>query len=92
MIPDWFSRATGIDIIRLIFDETVMLRFIHKGDPAKPILFYIHGWPDTADVWDKQLKFFEDRYCCLAPVLSNFGEDKDASIDFYGLAQLPAAN
>lgn len=39
-----------------------------SGGPALgPIMYFIHGYPDTPRSWDQQLEFFADRYQVAAP-------------------------
>lgn len=62
-----------------------MLNCLRTGDPVNPILLFIHGWPDTAQIWDKQLQYFEKDYFCVAPNLTNFGEKEDVQLNFHDL-------
>jgi len=63
------------------------------GDDTKPILFFIHGWPDCADVWQKIVPTLSERYLCATvslPLykasdypegLSDWGYDFDQVVD-----------
>lgn len=49
------------------------------GDPDLPMLFFIHGWPDNASLWRKQLAALSGQFYCVAVTLPNFGADHDQS-------------
>jgi pimeloyl-ACP methyl ester carboxylesterase len=42
------------------------------GDPDRPALVFLHGFPEAAFVWDELLAHFADRYHCVAPNLRGF--------------------
>lgn len=57
---------------RLLTTECASLRqlktaWVTAGPSLGPILYFIHGYPDTPQSWDHQLKFFSDRYQVVAP-------------------------
>lgn len=71
-------RELGIDI------------FLKDRGEGLPTLF-LHGNPDSADVWDGMIERLQDSYRCLAPDLPGFGRsghagDLDCSLD--GFARL----
>jgi len=39
----------------------------------KPIILFIHGWPDDYRVFEKQIKLLQENYYCLAVTLPDFG-------------------
>ena len=47
------------------------------GDPARPVLLFLHGFPEGAFIWDAQLAHFSQPehggYYCVAPYLRGFG-------------------
>jgi pimeloyl-ACP methyl ester carboxylesterase len=45
-----------------------------KGD-GEPLLF-LHGVPDTSEVWDDAIATFSDKYRCIAPNLPGFGRTR----------------
>jgi pimeloyl-ACP methyl ester carboxylesterase len=40
---------------------------------AGPAVLFLHGAPDSAELWDGVIKRLEDRYQCFAPDLPGFG-------------------
>ena len=44
------------------------------GTVGKPILFFIHGWPDSADLWKEELTHFRGHFHCIAVNLPGFAE------------------
>lgn len=47
------------------------------GDPAQPMLFFVHGWPDNATLWRKQMAALSGQFYCVAVNLPNFAGRKD---------------
>ncbi|MCA9190560.1 MAG: alpha/beta hydrolase [Planctomycetales bacterium] len=62
--------------------KTLLLSCIEKGDPNNPILFFIHGWPDSAQIWEAQLDYFSSRYRCIAVMLPGFDERCNSQLSF----------
>lgn len=42
------------------------------GDPSKPLVIFIHGWPDNAAIWVNQFMFLSRNYHCVAVQLPNY--------------------
>lgn len=63
------------------------------GNPAAPMLFFIHGWPDNASLWRKQFAALAEDFHCVAVNLPNFAEraEKSGGYDFPQLVQGLAA-
>jgi len=48
-----------------------------------PILLFVHGFPDTPQVWRSVIDLLKDRYRCIAPTLPGFGlDDGNPSPDY----------
>lgn len=49
-----------------------------SGDPGRPVLLFLHGFPEGAFIWDAQLEHFSrpehGGYHCVAPYLRGFGD------------------
>jgi len=45
------------------------------GAPDGPTLVFIHGWPDSANVWRKQVEALGQSFRCVLVTLPNFGEE-----------------
>lgn len=67
---------------RVIANHSRALPTLELGDPAKPPMFFIHGWPDTAGMWANQFEKFCDgpdaEYFCVAATWFNFHADVPA--------------
>src|SRR5690606_37754666 len=63
------------------------------GNPASPVLFFTHGWPDNASLWRKQLAELSGEFYCVAVNLPNFGavQRKAGGYDFPELVEGLAA-
>jgi len=46
--------------------------YVNKKGSGEPILF-LHGVPDTSEVWDGALENLSNNYLCIAPDLPGFG-------------------
>ncbi len=48
-----------------------------SGEPGRPVLMFLHGFPEGAFIWDAQLQHFSQPdnggYYCVAPFLRGFG-------------------
>jgi len=58
---------------------TTPLPILEIGDPSKPGMFFIHGWPDNAAEWAAQLAHFcappHGKYHCISVSWTNFDPD-----------------
>eukprot|EP00435_Cladocopium_sp_Y103_P051426 s216_g16.t1 len=39
----------------------------------RPVLFFVHGWPDDASVWRAQVEYFGGKYRCKCVTMPHFG-------------------
>ncbi len=53
--------------------------FTDTGSPSAPILFFIHGWPDSSDLWKSQVAHFSKTYRCIAVTLPCFGKEHEGN-------------
>jgi pimeloyl-ACP methyl ester carboxylesterase len=55
-----------------------------EGNPDGPTLVFIHGWPDNASLWRKQVEALGSEFRCVLVTLPNFGEQsvKAGGFDF----------
>lgn len=67
--------------------------YVVEGNPDGPTLVFIHGWPDNASLWRKQVAALGDSYRCVLLTLPNFGEKsvKAGGFDFPELVARCAA-
>lgn len=60
-------------------DMSTPLPTLSLGDPAKPALFFVHGWPDSAAEWAAQFGGLcfgpAAKYRCVAATWQNFHPD-----------------
>ncbi len=42
------------------------------GDASRPVLLFLHGFPEAAFVWDELLEHFGSHYRCIAPNLRGY--------------------
>jgi len=52
---------------------TLNLEPLIEGNPDGPTLFFIHGWPDDASLWQSQVDALQAEYRCVRVTLPNFG-------------------
>ncbi|MFT3813807.1 MAG: alpha/beta fold hydrolase [Acidovorax sp.] len=58
------------------------------GEPGRPVLLFMHGFPEAAFIWDELLEHFSQPenggYRCVAPFLRGFGpSDAPAEVEAY---------
>lgn len=57
------------------------------GDTQKPILLFLHGYPDSPETWESQLDHFKNDFEVVCPFLRGAGpSEKAGTIRRYGLA------
>lgn len=61
--------------------------YVNMKGKGEPILF-LHGVPDTSEVWDEAIATFSDKYQCIAPDLPGFGRTLSPQNFDYSLANL----
>lgn len=64
-----------------------------EGNPAGPTLVFVHGWPDNANLWRKQVEALGARFRCVLITLPNYGRDPErrGGFDFPQVAERIAA-
>lgn len=70
-----------------VFDFTI------EGNPDGPTLVFVHGWPDDASLWRRQVEALGVRFRCVLLTLPNFGDTsvKPGGYDFPELLERLAA-
>jgi len=71
-----------------------MPELLHYTDTQSdlPILFFIHGWPDTGELWKHQVDYFSTRFRCVCVTLPGYRPgDPAGPVDFPELADRIAA-
>jgi len=72
---------------------TNICEYTIEGNPDGPTLAFIHGWPDNASLWRRQVEGLGADFRCVLVTLPNFGEQhvKAGGFDFPQLADQLAA-
>ena len=61
------------------------------GDPGRPLLVFLHDFPEAAFVWDGLLEHFASTYRCVAPNLRGFERSSaPAAVEAYRAKHLVA--
>ncbi|MDJ0899941.1 MAG: alpha/beta hydrolase [Xenococcus sp. MO_188.B8] len=63
-------------------DKQVFVKTVVDGTTDNPIMLFIHGYPDDESVWERQIAYFKDRFCCVRVVLPNFSGKVDRKWGF----------
>lgn len=67
----------------------VRLACYSDGAPGRPTLVFVHGYPDTAGVWDRLIAQLADRYHCVRYDVRGAGRsDRPGAVSAYELANL----
>jgi pimeloyl-ACP methyl ester carboxylesterase len=61
--------------------------YVNMKGEGEPLLF-LHGVPDTSEVWDNAIANFADKYQCIAPDLPGFGRTQSSRNFEYSLENL----
>lgn len=60
--------------------------WLRSGTPGKPILLFLHGYPDSPDTWEFQVQHFKDDFDILCPFVRGAGpSEKAKEVRRYGL-------
>lgn len=69
--------------------QGIKIHYVEKGDPKKPLMLFIHGFPEFWFSWRYQLKEFSKDYYCVAIDQRGYGEsDKPASVSSYHIDKM----
>jgi pimeloyl-ACP methyl ester carboxylesterase len=61
------------------------------GRPDRPLLVFLHGFPEAAFIWDELLEHFATRFRCVAPNLRGFEQSSaPAEVEAYRAKHLVA--
>jgi len=62
----------------------VRLHYVESGDPSKPLLLFLHGWPQFWFAWRNQILYFQKNYRVIALDMRGFNDsEKPAGIENY---------
>ena len=68
----------------------IKLHYVKKGDPSKPLMLFIHGFPEFWFSWRDQMEYFSNKgYWCVAMDMRGYNDsDKPNGIRSYGIDHL----
>lgn len=67
----------------------IKLHYVEKGDKKKPLMLFIHGFPEFWYSWRFQLREFSNDYWCVAVDMRGYGDsDKPEGISSYEIDKL----
>jgi pimeloyl-ACP methyl ester carboxylesterase len=78
------DETGGIMTMYNVDQSRVYVNMKGKGEA----LLFLHGVPDTSEVWDGAIATFSDKYQCIAPDLPGFGRTKTPRNFEYSLENL----
>jgi pimeloyl-ACP methyl ester carboxylesterase len=69
--------------------EGVKIHYVEKGDRSKPLMLFIHGFPEFWYSWRHQLKEFSKDFWTVAVDMRGYGDsDKPAALEDYKMPRL----
>ena len=81
----------GGNVRRPLREEVKRIRglktgWLIEGNPSGPILFCIHGYPDSPQIWDYQAQYFSKQFLVVRPYIRGVSpSDPSAQKSRYGL-------
>ncbi|KPJ12513.1 Epoxide hydrolase 3 [Papilio machaon] len=78
------DRKYGVH--KYIKANNVKLHYVESGDPSKPLLLFLHGFPEFWYTWRHQIVEFNKDYCCVALDMRGYGDsEKPEGVSSYKL-------
>ncbi len=76
-----------------LMTDSLTCEYTIDGNADGPSLVFIHGWPDNASLWRKQVEALGPDYRCVLMTLPNYGEEpvKAGGFDFPAVTEMLAA-
>ena len=67
-------------------ESGIKMHYVESGDSSKPLILFLHGFPEFWYSWRHQLAYFSQNYWCVAPDLRGYGDtDKPKGVKHYNL-------
>lgn len=67
----------------------IKIHYVEKGDPTKPLMLFLHGYPEFWYSWRHQLKEFSKDYWTVAIDMRGYGDsDKPSGVEHYAMDHL----
>ncbi|XP_050672329.1 epoxide hydrolase 3-like [Leptidea sinapis] len=71
--------------------NNIKLHYVESGDPTKPLMLFVHGFPELWYSWRHQIVNFQKDYWCIAIDMRGYGDsEKPEGIEHYKLNTLAA--
>jgi pimeloyl-ACP methyl ester carboxylesterase len=85
------AGRTVVDTFVLKLPNGIELSCRGTGELGRPLLVFLHGFPEAAFVWDELLKHFGQSYRCVAPNLRGYERSSaPADVEAYRAKHLVA--
>lgn len=82
---------TEFTLKRVALSTGVELDVADEGPRDAPVLIFLHGFPESHRTWRHQIRYFSDRYRCIAPDQRGYCKSsKPESVDAYTPDKLAA--
>ncbi|XP_075972221.1 epoxide hydrolase 4-like [Anticarsia gemmatalis] len=56
--------------------NNTVLHYVESGDPSKPLMIFIHGYPEFWYSWRHQIVEFQKDYWCIAVDMRGYGDSE----------------
>jgi pimeloyl-ACP methyl ester carboxylesterase len=77
--------------VRVALASGIELDVVDVGPRDGPVLFFLHGFPESHRTWRHQIAHFSDRFRCIAPDQRGYrGSSKPQEVEAYGPDKLIA--
>jgi len=74
----------SFDLKRVQLPNGISLDFVDEGPADAPVLIFLHGFPESHRTWRHQIRYFSDRFRCIAPDMRGYrGSSKPQAVEAY---------
>lgn len=69
---------------KFVKSGSVSLHYVESGDQDKPLMVFVHGWPEFWYSWRHQIKYFQKNYHVIALDMRGYNDSsKPSGVDNY---------
>ncbi|XP_053599760.1 epoxide hydrolase 1-like [Plodia interpunctella] len=69
--------------------NNVKLHYVESGDPSKPLMIFLHGFPEFWYSWRHQILEFQKDYWCIAVDMRGYGDsERPETVEAYKIEVL----
>ncbi|KAG7305674.1 hypothetical protein JYU34_009783 [Plutella xylostella] len=80
---------TKYGVHKYIKVNNTKLHYVESGDPSKPLMVFLHGFPEFWYSWRHQITEFNKDYWCIAIDMRGYGDsERPDGLEAYDLKQL----